>query len=73
MADVQTEDKPGEKEANKPNSPKPDQDEVAPPLISTTKREFSNQTKPKRPSAYHYDTFKKLAPYPVVSDWLKTL
>ena len=28
-----------EKEANKPDSPKPDQ-EIAPPLISTTKREY---------------------------------
>lgn len=28
---------PGEKEANKPPSPKPDTDEVAPPLVSTAK------------------------------------
>ena len=30
---------PSEKEANKPDSPKPDQ-EIAPPLISTGKREY---------------------------------
>ena len=39
MADV--DDAPGEKEQNKAPSPKPDteSDEVAPPLISTTKGE----------------------------------
>ena len=38
MADVQ--ESPGEKEANKPPSPKPDQDggdEVAPPLVTSSK------------------------------------
>jgi len=38
MADVETDPGPGEKEANKPPSPKPDTEgEVAPPLISTKK------------------------------------
>ncbi|KAK3576985.1 hypothetical protein CHS0354_005992 [Potamilus streckersoni] len=39
MADVETEEGPGDKEANKPPSPKPDteQGEVAPPLVSISK------------------------------------
>lgn len=39
MADTEQDPGPGEKEANKPPSPKPDQEqgEVAPPLVSTSK------------------------------------
>lgn len=40
MADTEQDPGPGEKEANKPPSPKPDTDEVAPPLVSTTKSKF---------------------------------
>lgn len=35
---------PSEKEANKPDSPKPDQD-LSPPLISSSKREFCANNK----------------------------
>ena len=40
MADTEQEPAPGEKEANKPPSPKPDQEpgEVAPPLVSVTNK-----------------------------------
>ena len=38
MADTEQDPGPGEKEANKPPSPKPDQEgEVAPPLVSVAK------------------------------------
>ena len=39
MADTEQDPPPGEKEANKPPSPKPDTEgtEVAPPLVSVTK------------------------------------
>lgn len=38
MADTEQDPGPGEKEANKPPSPKPDQEgEVAPPLVSVPK------------------------------------
>ena len=47
MADTEQDPGPvGEKEANKPPSPKPDTDttEVAPPLVTTTKSKFLGLT-----------------------------
>ncbi|XP_052807224.1 dynein axonemal heavy chain 5-like isoform X2 [Mya arenaria] len=53
MADVETDPGPGEKEANKPPSPKPDteQGEVGPPLVSTTKKDEKKKPMPSKTAA----------------------
>ncbi|XP_053396215.1 dynein axonemal heavy chain 5-like isoform X3 [Mercenaria mercenaria] len=48
QADQQPDPGPGEKEANKAPSPKPDTEEVAPPLVSTTKTEKKKPAAPAK-------------------------